>query len=39
MSNKAIEIDWKALDKHWVHQYEEDYGNLFGKATVISEYP
>lgn len=32
-------INWEALDKYWAEEYEEDYGKLFSKSVVISEYP
>lgn len=27
--NLNTNMDWNALDKYWVEQYEDDYGNLF----------
>ena len=39
LNNETNTIDWKALDEYWAEQYKEDYGNLFGKNVVISEYP
>jgi hypothetical protein len=38
-NNVTTEIDWIALDEFWEKQYTEDYGKLFGKKVVISEYP
>jgi hypothetical protein len=38
-TDKIDKIDWEALDKYWKKEYEEDYGPLAGKKTIISEYP
>jgi hypothetical protein len=38
-TDKIDKIDWEALNKHWTKEYEEDYGPLADKKTIISEYP
>lgn len=30
--NVFVKIDWKALDKSWADQYEEDYGCHFSNG-------